>query len=113
MNDSSLSQKSYKLSRNILFFGFLLLLVYIVSAFFSNKGWLQIVKLNNKRNLIKREILAINAENNVLRKKIEAVRHESSYIENIAREELGMVKPGEVIYRFANEVERAALISDR
>jgi len=77
--------------------------MYIVSAFFSKKGWLQIVKLNNKRNLIKREILAINAENNVLRKNIEAIKHESSYIEKIAREELGMVKSGEVVYRFAHE----------
>jgi cell division protein FtsB len=40
-------------------------------------------------------------ENDELKKKILLLRNNSSYIEAMARNELGMVKKGDVVYRWA------------
>jgi cell division protein FtsB len=46
---------------------------------------------------------ALAVENARLRREIEALKNEVSAIEDIAREELGMVHPGEVIIRIEEE----------
>jgi cell division protein FtsB len=40
-------------------------------------------------------------QNEALRQRIARLRHDDSYLEKIAREELNLVRPGEIIYRFA------------
>lgn len=40
-------------------------------------------------------------ENEALRERISRIRHDDFYLEKLAREELNMARPGEVIYRFA------------
>lgn len=46
---------------------------------------------------------ALAADNARLRREIDALKHEVSAIEDIARDELGMVGPGEVIIRIEEE----------
>lgn len=41
-------------------------------------------------------------ENEALRERIYRLRHDDLYLEKIAREDLGLVRPGEVIYRFTS-----------
>jgi len=38
----------------------------------------------------------------MLRDRIYRLRHDDLYLEKIAREELGLVRPGEIIYRFVS-----------
>jgi len=49
------------------------------------------------------EIEALVGENQKLRDEITALRSDPNAIEKIAREELGMVKDGELVYRFKAE----------
>jgi cell division protein FtsB len=44
----------------------------------------------------------IAAESDELKKKIILLRDDLTYIESVARNELGMVKKGDVVYRLAN-----------
>jgi hypothetical protein len=48
---------------------------------------------------LKSQNSAITAENNALKKKIILLRNDINYIEMIARNELGMVKKGDIVYR--------------
>jgi cell division protein FtsB len=41
-------------------------------------------------------------ENNELKKKIILLRSDLAYIESLARNELGMVKKGDMVYRLSN-----------
>jgi cell division protein FtsB len=50
---------------------------------------------------LKSQNSAITAENNALKKKIILLRNDINYIEMIARNELGMVKKGDIVYRWA------------
>lgn len=46
---------------------------------------------------------ALTAENARLRREIEALKSDASAVEDIARDELGMVRPGEIIIRIEDE----------
>lgn len=41
-------------------------------------------------------------ENEAFRERIYRLRHDDLYLEKIAREDLGLVRPGEIIYRFTS-----------
>jgi len=43
----------------------------------------------------------VAAENNELKKKIVLLRSDLVYVESLARNELGMVKKGDIVYRFS------------
>lgn len=44
----------------------------------------------------------LQKENELLRERIYRLRHDDLYLERIAREDLNLVRPGEIIYRFAS-----------
>lgn len=44
----------------------------------------------------------LQKENEKLRERIHRLRHDNLYLEKTAREELGLVRPGEIVYRFAS-----------
>lgn len=44
----------------------------------------------------------LQKENEKLRERIHRLRHDDLYLEKTAREELGLVRPGEIVYRFAS-----------
>ncbi len=43
----------------------------------------------------------LQKENETLRERVYRLRHDDLYLEKTAREELGLVRPGEIVYRFA------------
>ena len=47
----------------------------------------------------------IDNENNFLKKEISGLKNNPLYIERIARKELGMIRPGEKIYRVKEKTE--------
>ncbi len=44
----------------------------------------------------------LQKENETLRERVYRLRHDDLYLEKTAREELGLVRPGEIVYRFAS-----------
>jgi len=49
---------------------------------------------------LRKENSIIHQENASLRKKIVQLQNDPRYIEGIARNDLGMVKKGDIVYRF-------------
>jgi cell division protein FtsB len=62
--------------------------------------------MEDKRKLEAANFLLLQ-ENDGLRRKIQRLRHDDLYLEKVAREELGLARPGEIIYRFAPAQSRA------
>jgi cell division protein FtsB len=71
------------------------LLVYLFAREISHVYALH--QENEKVKMEGRELEMINAE---LRQRIELINNDKTYMEKIIREELGMIKSGEKIYRF-------------
>ncbi len=67
---------------------------------FSDRGLVKLYKMEMKRQTYLDRIDALKKENQKLMREIERLRHDPSYVERLAREELGLVKEDEIIYRF-------------
>ena len=82
-----------------LLFLFLLLMSLLIT--FGNRGVVDNYLMSKRLAKLKSQNTGITIENNELKKKITLLRNDINYIEMIARDELGMVKKGDVIYRWA------------
>lgn len=85
-----------KIGKYLIFF--LLLMVLLIT--FGNKGAIDNYMMSKRLAELKSQNEETVAENNLLKKKIILLRTDISYIEMIARNELGMVKKGDIVYRW-------------
>ncbi len=69
----------------------------LLLALFNDKGALQVHGKSQTLSAIESELLAIESENLQLTSEIRALRTDPGTIEKLAREELKLVKPGEVV----------------
>jgi len=69
----------------------------LLLAIFNDKGLLKVHAQAQKLAAIEADITKIQTENNTLTEEIHALRSDPSMIEKLAREELRLVKPGEVV----------------
>lgn len=86
-----------------------ILLIFIAAlalpVIFLNKEFLRFYQLKEEYNYILSKNAALRKENQIFLLEIEALKKDKGYIEKIAREELGMVKKGEIVYYFAGSKE--------
>jgi cell division protein FtsB len=75
----------------------LLTLAMLLLAVFNDKGVLEVRSQVQKLNSIDAEIAKQEAENKQLHEEIKALRFDPATIEKLAREELKLVKPGEIV----------------
>jgi cell division protein FtsB len=68
---------------------------------FGNRGLIDNYLMRQKLMALKKSTHEITLENIVLKKNILLLRDNMSYIEMTARNELGMVKKGDLVYRQA------------
>jgi len=82
---------------------YLVVLVLIMGALiaFGDRGLIDNYRMKLKLMSLKKTNHEITLENIALKKNITLLRDNLSYIERVARSELGMVKKGELVYRKA------------
>jgi len=88
--------------RRIVFLTFVFLgFMYLVISFvFGDLGLLKYSKLNSRKTLLENQIKKIERENAALRSEVKALKGNSFYREKYAREEFGLAKPDEYIFRY-------------
>ena len=67
---------------------------------FGNKGFRNLVRSYREVSRLKNEFADLEKRNSKLKREIYLLEKEDSYIENIARRELGVISKDEVEYRF-------------
>jgi cell division protein FtsB len=72
----------------------------LVVAVLGNKGLLHLLRVQGEVETLQRDIQTLETENARLSRAIAELRDNPSVIERIAREELGLVRPGERVLRF-------------
>ena len=83
------------------------LIVGILYIFLGDKGGLiRFIELKIEKNRLQNEIEQLIEENKKVREEIKALRTDKKFIERIAREELGLVKKGEIVYKFITVKEK-------
>jgi cell division protein FtsB len=86
-----------KVGRYLAFF--VLIIGFLIA--FGNRGLVDNYMMRERLATIKKANQEIARENKGLRKTIMLLRSELPYVEMVARNELGMVKKGDLVYRFS------------
>ncbi len=87
-------QKKYIFFLSLFVSGMLLL------AVFGSRGLVQIYRLEEERNRIQMSNARLQEENRKIAEQVQRLRHNKEEVEKVAREELGLVKKGEIVYQF-------------
>jgi cell division protein FtsB len=77
-----------------------LLLKLGVSFLMSDMGIFTFLDLQRQQRELERELVELRTKNLRLSQQVEALKSDPLYIEMLAREQLGMARPGEQVYRF-------------
>jgi len=82
--------------------GVVLALFLLYQALFGGRGLWRIFRLHREHGRLVAKALELEAENQRLRERIERLQDEADTyeLERLAREELGLLRPDEVVYRF-------------
>ncbi|MEW6324578.1 MAG: septum formation initiator family protein [Nitrospirota bacterium] len=80
----------------------------LFSFVFSDMGIFTFVDLHRARHELRREIADLRQRNAKLAGQVQALRSDPVYIEALAREQLGMVRPGEQVFRLVPSEKGAA-----
>jgi cell division protein FtsB len=76
------------------------LLYFVISFAFGDAGFLRYRELKEKKGQLAGEIQAIEARNARLRSELKLLKENPFYLEKYAREDFGMAKPDEYIFKY-------------
>jgi cell division protein FtsB len=88
--------------KRIMFLTFVLLgfLYLAVSFIFGDMGLLKHSELNKRKVLLEKQIKEIKKENSALKSEVKLLKEDPYYREKYAREEFGLARPDEYIFRY-------------
>ncbi len=75
-------------------------LSFVCFSFFGNQGWFALYKGHQQLKSLKYEVQHSQQMIDSLKKEIDRLKNDTSYLEKIAREKLGMARRDEKIYKF-------------
>jgi cell division protein FtsB len=78
------------------------LLGMMALTIWGDRGLLAMWRMQQDLQRMAREIEVLEQENNRLGREVQRLQTDLGYIEKIAREELGMVRPGEIVLEFSD-----------
>jgi cell division protein FtsB len=79
------------------------LIALLVGSLFGDRGILHLVAQRDRAEYLKREIEELRTENGRLAAEILALKTDPRAIERLAREELGLARPGEMVFLIHEE----------
>lgn len=77
-----------------------LLVTFSLFTTFGDRGLLHLRRLSEEKRKLDERNFRLQRTNEALRERIYRLRHDNRYLEKIAREDLGLVRRGEIVYRF-------------
>jgi len=88
--------------KRLLAFSAAFFVIVLIAAWQKENGFKDIQKLSAAINELDGKISDLQAENDRQVNELHVLNASNSYVESIARESLGLVKPGEVVYEFVD-----------
>lgn len=96
---TSLSRK-YKV---VLLGGVVTLVLFAVSAVTGSWGWVHLRRLYAQQESLEAMAFHLERENAKLREHLRRLETDDAYLEKLARERLGWIRPGDLVYRVSAE----------
>ncbi len=74
--------------------------ILVFNSLFGDMGLIQTIQTRRVAATLRRDVTRLRSDNDRLMAEIQDLRHDPYRIETIAREELGLSRPGEIIFLF-------------
>ena len=84
----------------------LLLIALFIYIIFSNHGYSDLATLKQEQNKLIHKNERLSRENLAISIEIDRLKNDLTFIENIARQELGMIRKDEIILKPKNQTDR-------
>lgn len=84
----------------------LALIALVVGSLFGDGGMLHLLEQRERSKALRTEVEKLRQENSRLAAEILALRQDPRAVERLAREELGMARPGELVFLIRDEAGR-------
>jgi cell division protein FtsB len=79
-------------------FSIIAVIALVVGSLFGDRGILQLLRQRERTEALARDIEQLREQNRALAEEIAALRRDPASIERLAREELGLARPGESVF---------------
>ena len=88
--------------KRLIFFTFVLLsFVYLsINLVFGDMGVFRYLELNRTRRTLERQLVELNRQNEEIRTQIKLLKEDPFFREKLAREEFGLARPDEYIFKY-------------
>jgi cell division protein FtsB len=86
--------------------GALIVLLFLVTIV-GERGALHLWRLRGEKSRLDEQNYRLQKENEALRRRVYGIRNDDDSLEKVAREELNLARPGEIVYRFQRERSRS------
>ncbi len=86
-------------ARTLGYLGLALLATLFVHDLFGDRGYFAMKRTEREAEKLSREIQKIDVENRTLAEQVKGLKSDPQLIERIAREEMGLARPNELIFR--------------
>jgi cell division protein FtsB len=80
--------------------GVLLVLYFLITRVVGEMGVVKYYRMRAQRTALTEEISKLKQDNARLRKEVFSLKNDSAYIERVARDKLGLARPGEIVYYY-------------
>lgn len=81
--------------------GILFVLYFLVTRVVGEMGVVKYYRMRAQRTALTEEISKLKQDNARLRKEVFSLKNDSAYIERVARDKLGLARPGEIVYYYS------------
>lgn len=79
------------------------LALYLLASFlFGEMGLVKYYRMKHQQQTLVQEIAELKNDNVRLLREVHALRNDAAYIEKLARDNLGLARPGEIIYYYGD-----------
>jgi len=94
------TRKSHK-KKVVVAAGILLGSYLLVSFIFGEMGLVKYYRMKTQFNSLKKEISSLEQDNSKLLRDVHALKTDPDRMEQIARDKLGLARPGEIVYYYS------------
>jgi cell division protein FtsB len=84
----------------------LLLIALVIGSIFGDRGYLHLVSQTKKSEALELDLSTLRSENIRLTEEIAALKSDPQAVERVAREELGLARPSEIVFLLRDGSER-------
>jgi cell division protein FtsB len=82
--------------------GLVVVFSFLLLIFFGENTLLELNRLKKDRNVLIKKNEELVRQNDLMYNEINRLKHDAKYIENVARQELGMIGKNEIIFKIDN-----------